>query len=143
MGLRTFVSFEASAPKDGDPAGGELAGAVAAALRERGLEVSGPQEHESWAWAFGSSFDGGDIFSLLALTDDPPLEWQVHSYARRGRPRLLGGAKTDVLEARITEWVKSVDAALRALDGVRSIRWYDQSTFDADHGETWFEAPTD
>jgi hypothetical protein len=143
MGPRTFVSFEAAASKEGEPPGRELAQAVAAALSRHGVDVHGPDEHEGWAWALETSFDGGDIFCLLGLTDDPPMEWQLHSYAQRSRSRLLGGAKVEQLDAQMTNWLLALAAALREIDGVRSIRWYDEAIFNGDHGATWFESPLD
>jgi len=143
VSLLTFVSFEAGAPKDSEPPGLELAEQVAASLRARGFELQGPDEHEGWAWSFGTAIEGGGIFSVLGLTDDPPIEWQVHSYGQRGRPRLFGGAKVEQLEARMREWLAALDAGLQEADGISNIRWYDQATFDADHGATWYASPLD
>lgn len=143
MSLRTFVSFEATAPKDGQPPGRELAEALAGALRAEGQDVRGPDEYEGWAWTMGRKFEGGGIFSLVGLTDDPPREWQVHSYAQRTRPRLFGGPKVERLDDEMRGWCRSIDDALRSIDDVRSIRWYEQSRFEVDHGETWFDSPTD
>ena len=142
MALRTLVSFESSAPKDGEPPGRELAISLVRALTAAGLEVHGPDEHEGWAWALGRTFAGGGIFSLVGLTDDAPMEWQVHSYARRNRPKLLGGIKSERLEQELRTWCEALHAVLRNEPSVRSIRWYDQETFDRDHGGTWFETPT-
>src|SRR4051794_41636320 len=95
MALRTFVSFEAPFPKAGDPPGSELAATVVAGLRRDGVPGDGPGAYEGWGGTFGSSFEGGGgVFSLLALSDDPPLEWQGARYPpRRARPALpRGGA---------------------------------------------------
>jgi hypothetical protein len=35
---------------------------------------------------------------------------------------------------------EALDAVLRQVEGIRSIRWY-ATTFDRDHGATWFETP--
>ena len=77
------------------------------------------------------------------MTDDQQIEWQVHSYAQRRRPRLLGGAKVEHMEAQMTDWLWALDATLREMEGVQSIRWYEQARFDVDHGATWFESPLD
>jgi hypothetical protein len=99
--------------------------------------------HEGWAWALGRTFEGGGIFSLVGLTDDPPMAWQVHSYARRNRPKLLGGIKSERLEQEIRVWCEALHSVLTDDPSVRSIRWYDHETFDRNHGETWFDTPAD
>ena len=81
MALRTFVSFEVSSPKDGQPPG-------------------------------------------------------------RSRPRLLGGIKGEQLEQGVRAWCEALHATLTKEPGIRSVRWYDRETFDRDHGETWFDAPS-
>jgi hypothetical protein len=143
MAVRTFVSFEASAPKDGQPPGRELADLLLRGLTEAGFDVHGPDEHEGWAWALGRTFAGGGISSLVALTDDPPMEWQVHNYARRNRPKLLGGLKAEQLEQETRGWCEALHAVLTNEPSIHSVRWYDRETFDRDHGESWFDAPTD
>jgi hypothetical protein len=143
MALRTFVSFEASAPKDEQPPGRQLADSLARGLTEAGLDVYGPDEHEGWAWALGRRLEGGDVFSLVGLTDDPPMEWQVHSYARRTRPKLLGGIRTEQLDQDMRAWCEAIHAVLMKVPGIRSVRWYERETFERDHGETWFDTPAD
>jgi hypothetical protein len=111
MVLRTLVSFEASAPKDGQPPGREVAERLARGLGEAGFNLQGPTEHEGWAW-----------------TPDR---------------RPLGGIKTEKLDQQMRAWCEALHAALTNAPTIRSIRWYDRETFDRDHGETWFELPTD
>jgi hypothetical protein len=43
----------------------------------------------------------------------------------------------------MTNWLLALAVALREIDGVRSIRWYDEAIFNGDHGATWFESPLD
>jgi hypothetical protein len=116
---------------------------LARGLTEAGFDVHGPDEYEGWAWALGRTFEGGATFSLVGLTDDPPMEWQVHSYARRNRPKLLGGIKAEQLEQEMRAWCVALHAVLTTEPSIRSVRWYDRQVFDRDHGETWFDAPTD
>lgn len=59
------------------------------------------------------SFDGGSIFALVGLTDDPPLR----------------------------AWCEAVDASLKSDERIRSIRWYDERTFEQGLGETWSADP--
>ena len=141
MPVRTFVSFEAPGSKEGEPPfGRDLADSLAAGLREQGLDVVGPEDHEGWAWSLSRSFEGGGIFALVGLTDDPPMEWQVHSYGRRDW-KVFGRMKEEELERELRAWCEALDAFLKGDEQVRSIRWYDQKTFEQDHGETWSDSP--
>src|SRR4051794_41898624 len=123
MALRTFVSFEAPFPKAGDPPGSELAATVVAGLRSDGVQVDGPGAYEGWAWTFGSSFEGGGgVFSLLALSDDPPLEWQGHSHVLGRRRRPLPGRSARRLDPRVGGWLGPLGRAGRAGGGGRAVR---------------------
>ena len=46
-------------------------------------------------------------------------------------------------EQEVRAWCEALHAALTKGPGIRSVRWYDRETFDRDHGETWFDAPSD
>ncbi len=105
--------------------------------------MHGPDEHEGWAWAFGTSFVGAGILGLLGLTDRPADGVAGAQLRAAESARLLGGPKMEQLEAQMREWLRALDAALREVEGIPSVRWYDQGTFDVDHGATWFDTPMD
>ena len=141
MALRTFVSFEADFPTGGEPPGGELAEFVSAALNDAGLRNDGPDEREGWAWDINHHAPGLTLESIVGLTDDPPRQWQIHSYAHLPYwKRWSGDARTERDET-LRRWVETIDRAIRADPRFCSIRWYESGTFDADHGESWDPAP--
>jgi hypothetical protein len=51
-----------------------------------------------------------------------------------------GNAASD-RERVLHRWCEAIDGALKAHEGVKNIRWYDQSDFDRDQGATWAESP--
>ena len=67
----------------------------------------------------------------------------MHSYARRNRPKLLDGIRTERLDQEVRAWYEAIHAVLIKEPGIRSVRWYERETFERDHGETWFDTPAD
>ena len=141
MSVRTFVSFEADFPTAEHPPGRELADFVAAALKAAGMTIDGPVEREGWAWDVLSSGAGLTIESIVGYSDDPPREWQVHTYAHLPlRKRWSRSAKAQ-RDALLRRWCEAIDSAIKDDPRFRSVRWYEQETFDKDYGETWHPAP--
>ena len=140
MGVRSFVSFEADFPTEGTPPGRELASFLATALRGADLPFEDPRNREGWAWNLRANVGKVRIESIVGLTDDGPVQWQVHSSSPTGAFGWLPNQR----KAR-DESLSVVSAALHKVlvsdPRFRSIRWYDPEVFASDHGATWTETP--
>jgi hypothetical protein len=141
MAARSFVSFEADFPTDGQPAGRELATFLAAALSGAGLPFSEPVEREGWAWDLLARMDSSNIEAIVAFTDDGPLQWQVHIYARVGLARRLFRRNRDFNIEALGQVARALHTVISSDPRFRSIRWYDPDVFDKDYGATWTPEP--
>jgi len=143
---RSFVSFEADRsrfPTTGQPPGTELADWISKALDDAALPHHGPHEREGWAWDLYRVEGRVTIESIVALSDDGPRQWQIHTYATtpvRGRLFARRASRSESDRA-LRLWCAAIDLALKRDPAFASIRWYDPEMFDRDHGETWAEAP--
>ena len=147
MTVRTFVSFEVDElafPAGGEriPPGRELAEFVSHALRRAGVNHDGPVERESWAWELRAIDGDVRVECIVGLTDDPPMQWHIHTYGyvpalRRWFSRDASTHRERVL----TRWCEAIHDSLMRDGRIRNIRWYDQTSFERDHGETWAERP--
>ncbi len=148
MAVRTFVSFEAddaAFPPDVEdaPPGRELAKFVSDALRRAGPDHEGPEELEGWAWDMHAQESDVSVACVVGLTDDPPMQWQIHTYGRIPRlRRWLTSHAVNQQEEVLARWCEAIDAALKADGRFRSIRWYAPVEFERDHRKTWAETPT-
>ena len=147
MSVRTFVSFEAddaAFPPDPDepPAGRELAHWVSETLARAGLEHDGPEEREGWAWELRTPRAKVRVFTIVGLTDDPPVQWQIHTYGEVSLLSRLSSAAAEERQQALRAWCGAIDAALKGDERFREIRWYDQETFRRDHGQSWDASPT-
>lgn len=139
--MRTLVSFEADFPTGGEPPGRELAEYVSAALNDGGLGNHGPREREGWAWDIIRHAPGLTVESIVGFTDDPPRQWQIHSYAHLPVWKRWSDDARTKRDETLRKWVEIIHRAIRADPRFRSIRWYESGTFDTDHGATWDSAP--
>ena len=112
VALRTLVSFEGNFPKTTTVPGREIAELLTERLRAAGFEVADPEKLTGYAWLVGGRFPAGQVASLVGLTDDPPIEWQVHTYPPRIRPRWLGGPRRDELQATVRTWCQAIHDVL-------------------------------
>ena len=141
VALRTLVSFEGNFPKTSTVPGREIADLLTERLRAAGFDVADPEKLTGYVWLVGGRFPVGQVASVVGLTDDPPIEWQVHTYPPRIRPRWLGGPRRDELEATVRTWCQAIHDVLTSDDRIRTVRWYEQEAFDRDHGATWAGTP--
>jgi hypothetical protein len=139
--MRTFVSFEADFPTGGTPAGRELAEFIAQALRSSGQAVGGPTNREDWAWDIHSESCKPPINSIVGYSDDGPRQWQIHTYIRRPFFHRLFRGKNASHDEQLFAYCSTIHKVIMTDDRFRSIRWYEQTVFDKDHGDTWGDAP--
>lgn len=147
---RTLVSFEAPAslfPADpaesGDPAGKEIADLIAAALHREGIEYQGPDERGGWAWDLRATSEHASIECIIGLVDDAPIQWLIATSVRpQRRFKKRAREETEAAAASLRDaWIKSIDDVCGGPQGWTSVRWYHQTDFDRDHGETWSPTP--
>ena len=131
------MSFQADLPKHGEPPGEERARFVSDARRAAGVEHDGPHEREGWAWDIHSD----RVESIVGLVDDGPREWLITNHADLPFFRRRSGTAREEHDRTLRRWCEAIDAALKADERFRTIRWYDAADFDRDHGDTWGEAP--
>ena len=137
MGVRSFVSFEADFPRDGEPPGEELARFVSDALRAAGVTHDAPHEREGWAWDIHSD----RVDCIIGLVDDGPREWLITNHGELPLLRRVSRTAREEQEEALRRWCEAIDAALKADGRFRTIRWYDAAAFDRDHGDTWGDEP--
>lgn len=140
MKLRTYVGFVADFPtdrgEDDSPAGKELADFVATRLRNGGIDVKGPEEHEGWAWDLTANSDGTRIDTIVGLVDDwtptPPRQWLITNDSEVGFWNRIFGSKerVDQREAALRQYCEVLHAALIGDRRFSQILWYNKDTFD-------------
>jgi hypothetical protein len=140
MALGTFVSVEADFPTWGMPPGRELAGFISSVLTRAAIPHSAPEELKGWAWTIRSQSGHTRIESIIGFSDDGPRQWQIHTYGYLGiLDRLLrrGAADPEALRG----FCEAIDRAIKSDGRFRTIRWYEQETYETDFGDTWDDAP--
>jgi hypothetical protein len=86
MSLRSFVSFEADFPTDGQPPGKELADFIASAIRDKSVGCTGPEEREGWAWQIFWQAGSIQLGSIIGFADDAPAAVAHHHLRSRPLP---------------------------------------------------------
>lgn len=147
---RTLVSFEAAEtliPPDrsetDEPPGRVLALLVSGALRRHDIEHEGANERGGWAWDLLAGADHASIECIVGLVDDAPRQWLIVTTIRpRRRLRKRARYETEAAAGLMRDsWIRALADFCDGTDGLTSVRWYDQETFDRDHGETWAATP--
>lgn len=141
MSLRTFASFRANFPIDGDVPGKELADFVAAALAKSGIVHNGVNERDGWAWEIKSIAGETAIECIVGYSDDGPRQWQIHTYGHLGLLNRLFGLGMGERDASLKAFCEAIDGAIKSDDRFRDIRWYEEGQFGKDYGATWADSP--
>lgn len=141
MPLRTFVSFKADFPTDGQPAGKKLADFILTALRVAGIEHTGPEDREGWAWDIYCKAGKIQIECIIGFMDDDPREWLITTYGHGPLLLRLFGGGGKARETALRPFCEAIDSAIKQDDRFSSIRWYLQKDWDALHSDTWGEIP--
>jgi hypothetical protein len=145
------VSFEApeqAFPVDrdesDDPPGRQIADLVSTALHRNGIEHEGPEERGGWAWDLHASSEHASVECIVGLVDDAPIQWLIVTTVRsKGRLRRRARDETEVAAGALRDtWIRAVNEVCSG-PGVTSVRWYYQSDYDSDYGETWSSTPFD
>lgn len=136
------MSFEADFPTSGEPPGRELAEFVSDALKAAGVTSEAPSEREGWAWDIISGANGLTIECIVGFSDDPPRQWQIHTYAHLSAWKRFSRAAETRRGELLKQWTEAIDEAIKTDPRFRSIRWYDERQFAEDHGETHFATPS-
>ena len=140
--LRSFVSFEADFPTNGQPPGKELADFIASALRDKSVGCTGPEEREGWAWQVFWQAGSIQLESIIGFADDAPRQWLITTYAHVPflRKIFVVGIQRE-REKNLRQFCEVIDGVLKDDGRFATIRWYTQHDFDGDYGDTWGEAP--
>ena len=132
MIMRSLVTFEATGfPNEAKwtptgsplvPDGRPIAEALANALREKGFEVSAPQQHLFYGWCFEIAFQGGIEWCLL----QQPGPWLLlvrdkRSMVQRLLHRTSGGEM---------ETLTALDRILKSDARFSSIQWFDEQAYE-------------
>jgi hypothetical protein len=141
MSLRTFVSFKAAFPTDGQPAGKELADFIAAALADAGIVYTGPVNREDWAWEIHSQVGEIDLEMIVGYVDDDPRDWLITQTAHLPILARLFGGSLEKRTAALRPLCNAIDSAIKSDSRFSEIRWYLQRDFEKDHGDTWADSP--
>jgi hypothetical protein len=105
------------------------------------LAHHGPGEREGWAWDLSGTEGRVHVDSIVGLTDDGPIQWQIHTYGHLSFLHRFSYAAAAEREQVLTRWCEAIDVALKGDGRFRTIRWYDPETFAVDHGDTWADSP--
>lgn len=132
-GERTCATFRAPSgpePADGDPLGRELAIAIQALLRDQNGSADEPSLGDGRGWAFATR----DAYMELIATEAQPEG--DHGWAITIADRSSGGPGPIAV-------ARALDAALRRVEGVRSVRWHRRESFDPWELDGGHEHPVD
>ena len=142
MPVRTIVSFNGDFPFDGDPAGKELADFISSALRSMGIEHTGPDEREGWAWDIYSQAGTVQVECIIGFMDDGPRQWLVTTHGHLPLlSRIFGGNGEQQRENALRQFCQAIDRGIKRDPRFNTVRWYVQKDFDKDHGATWSDTP--
>jgi hypothetical protein len=135
--LRTFVTFEADFPDDGEftesgdvkrPGGLNIALALGEMLQRQGFELSKPQQHSFYGWEFTVSAEGFNFRLLLQF----PGPWLLLSQDKNSFLRGFLGSKA-LVHRRVLE---TLNRSLAQSSSFRVLRWYSKEEYESGKGST-------
>lgn len=134
MEMRTLVSFEASGfqneaqwTEHGSPVvpdGCSIAKAIVTGLRDAGLNVSDPVQHEAYGWAFEVVLDNETERCLLQC----PGPWLLLLRQKRS---ILSRLIHRTAFARLKMVLQTVDRVLKHEAKFSVIQWFTESAYEA------------
>ena len=143
MKYNPVVSFKASFPHEqaeGSPAGRELAEHLVQILKARGLGVTGPDDHDGYAWDVNWLEGRSGLMAVVQYVGDDPEEWLIETHSP-SVPFLTRG-RSELARQRVNLVRRFCEALHELLSGdarVGEIRWYSKDQVY----EVWSELPAD
>ena len=143
MSVRNYASFKWSTEHDGEfdsagnvvsPGGRGIAEYIQQSLALQGLQVSTPENHEDYGWAFDAIASSVRVWCLVQyaepwlLITDVPSRW-LHK---------LRGRDPDAKQRNVSHLIQ---AALASSGQATGIRWFTRSEFDQSKGTGGVESP--
>lgn len=143
--IRNWVSFRhamtaaiTGTEVPAEPWGKEVAEALAARLKAKGLNVTAPENYEDWAWDFDCRM-GSRVFSILfSMVDDGPREWAIWVQHAVGRIRRLFGVDDS---KEMMGLVQELDGTLKSDPSISEVRWYTEESWDHSRDTDWSDSP--
>jgi hypothetical protein len=135
MKLHTFATFESDVPEDGEftahgdikhPPGRNVVCILAEMLKEQGLTMSEPQEHNYYGWSITASRGDVTFWFLLQF----PGPWLLLSRDRTASIRKLFRSNSSLHHQILRDLNRSL-----ARDGrFRAIRWFTKEQYERGDG---------
>lgn len=129
---RTYVSFEADFPDDGEwddqgnvicPPGLAIAKSLQAAFKSESIDVGDPENHEDFGWEFDCSVGRAGLWVLLQFA----TPWLVIVHRR---PWILNPVRRGARIEALQRVCRTIDKTLKSDPRFRQVEWFTREEYE-------------